>query len=109
MRLSAPHEVWGPLILSATPFDLALSVLGIYPTDASAYVRMCAKCAKLLQSCPTLCDPIDSSMARKCNSANSQPLAEISQAQLSEQQCQGGGKTEIHLGSTLLLSAIARN
>ena len=64
---------------------------------------------KLLQSCPTLCDPIDSSMPRKCSSANGQPLAEISQAQLSDQQCQGEGKREIHLGSTLLLSARARN
>ena len=61
------------------------SVWHILPCKLPGCSRAMPCLVKLLQSCPTLCDPIDSSMPRKCNSANGQPLAEISQAQLSEQ------------------------
>ena len=37
------------------PYDPTIPLLGIYPAAAAA-------AAKLLQSCPTLCDPIDSSL-----------------------------------------------
>ena len=57
--------VWQLLINLYFPYDSASIVLGIFTREIKSWKwsesRSAAAAAKLLQSCPTLCDPIDGS------------------------------------------------
>ena len=58
-------ETWGQIILCwrlSVPYRMLSRIPGLHPLDASSTPTCdtyAAAAAKSLQSCPTLCDPID--------------------------------------------------